>query len=233
MAHGLVRKTKSMNRTDIEECMRILAGERPGFHSEADFQHELAMGLRKEGRSVRLEVPTKITLNAVADLKSEVDIVIREREEVTVIELKYVTMEDSINHGGEDFNLGKNWGTNLSRFDCLADLHRVEAMKSSPLGAKRGFSIFLTNAEDAWTARAPGKPIMAEEFRIHEGHRLVPGSLDWNPPSPSVGSVSKKRLHPFSPIQISAEQSCIWRDYSNVTNTKGGNLQFRYLLLEA
>ena len=211
--------------------MSRVAAVRPVFHSEADFQHELAMELRRSGYGVRLEVPHSIAVNG-AQVGAELDILVIEpkTQRRTAIELKYVTARKTVVHAGETFNLCQNWGTNLSRFDCWADFQRVGGLVAAG-GAHCGFAIFLTNAEDAWLVDAGPTGIMAQQFSIHDNRNVATGAvMDWVPNAPPVGSVLKKRLPPYSPITVQTHTVCTWTDYSVLPEPNG---RFRYLLLAA
>jgi hypothetical protein len=218
-----------MNPRDITTCMSKMACVRPVFHSEADFQHELAMELDRSGYGVRLEVPHSIAING-ASLGAELDILVIEPKtrRRTAIELKYVTAQKTVVHAGETFNLCKNWGTNFSRFDCWADFQRVGGIVAAG-HAHCGFAVFLTNAEDAWHVDAGPTATMARQFSIHDNRNVAAGAvLDWAPIRPTVGSVSKKRLPPYSPITVPTPTVCTWTDYSALP---GPNGRFRFLFL--
>lgn len=223
-----------MNPDYLHKTLKALSVRRPIFHSEADFQHELALELNQAGWACRLEVPIEISLKGER-VKAEIDLVARSEKEglSTAIELKYVSSKLLTSFNGEEFNLAQNWGVNLSRFDCLADWQRVASIVDSGY-AQEGFAVFMTNYEDAWTRDlAKGKnPPMAMEMSIHEGRKFRKGdALDWYPQTPTVGSVSKRRLPPYAPIICPASISCAWTDYCQIGAGKNG--QFRYLLLKA
>ena len=164
-----------MNAQEISDCMSRVAAVRPLFHSEADFQHELAMELRRSGHQVRLEVPYSIAING-AQVGVQLDILVIEpkTQQRTAIELKYVTARKTVVHAGETFNLCQNWGTNLSRFDCWADFQRVGGLIAAGQ-ADCGFAVFLTNAEDAWLIDASTTGIMAQKFSIHDNRNVAAG----------------------------------------------------------
>lgn len=217
-----------MTPPQLHQHLAHLSHRRPVFNSEAEFQHELAMELDRSGYEVRLEVPRIVTLNG-SKVRVEIDLLVKQTT-WTAIELKYVKQATVIEHGGESFDLAHTWGTNLSRFDCLADVRRVEALVESN-HAQRGFAIFMTNAPSAWQEDVASTSNIAGEFSIHDGRRLPQGQpLNWRPTTPPVGSVTSKRLHPFCPIVLAREQTCQWTDYSNLNHKAGG---FRYLLLSA
>ena len=220
-----------MNTETLEKILTRVAARRPVFHSEADFQHELALELGRSHHAVRLEVPIQIKIkNQQVGIELDLLATDPESEVVSAIELKYITAPLEVTNGGESFSLSANWGTNLSLFDALADFERVGAAIMAGK-AKQGFTILLTNSTTAWSRDVMNTSILARAFSIHEGRQLFAGeALDWCPPSPGVGSVSKKRLFPYAPVQIPKDQRCRWRDYSRVN---GANGIFRYLMLEA
>ena len=211
--------------------MRALAARRPVFHSEADFQHELAMEFSRAGFDLRLEVPFSVNLNG-HQVAVELDLLLidRQTKQKAAVEIKYVKSAASIVHNGENFDLKHTWGTNLSRFDCLADFQRVGRLKAAG-AVDFGFSIFLSNASEAWDRDAGNDRIMARQFSIHDGRPLAAGAVfDWEPAQPGRGSVSVKRLPPYTPISVPCVATCTWVDYSYFQQKNG---RFRYLLLEA
>lgn len=216
-----------MTKEELNETLKSLASRRPVFHSEADFQHELALELVSQRYQVRLEVPKDITVNKET-VKAEIDLLISREGIWTAIELKYVKKPSTITHDGETFELKGTWGTNLSRFDCLADSRRVEAIINAG-HASVGYSVFLTNVPDAWKIDSGRLNNMAKTFSIHEG-RVIKASvpLDWHPNQPSIGSVSAKRLSPHAPIVLHKERTLQWEDFSFFASS---NQVFRYLLL--
>ena len=215
----------------LHQVLGALSVRHPIFHSEADFQHELAMELHRHDYAVRLEVPIQVNLrNQPVGIQLDLLAINKESGRKTAIELKYITVALEHHIQGETFCLSDNWGTNLSLFDALADLLRVAAVVKEGK-ADQGFSVFITNAETAWSRNVLNVPIMGREFSIHEGRQLEAGRrLDWSPTTPSVGSVSKKRLAPYAPVEIPSSQTCRWSDYSRLT---GVGVKFRYLLLSA
>ena len=214
-----------MNKQDIIEALNILSEVRPVFHSEADFQHALAIVLVKKGYDCRLEIPYRIEVNGV-DVRAELDILVIEKgSEKTAIELKYVKKRYAANHNNEHFDLAESWGTNLSRFDCFADFQRVSALVNAGKATK-GFCIFLTNKNNAWRDDVTASGNLGSQFSIHEGRVLLAGEiLNWFG-NPHEGNVGTKRLPPYCPIEINQNVELKWADYSNQPTL------FRYLLLE-
>lgn len=219
-----------MTRKNLTAAMASLAMRRPVFHSEADFQHELAMEVSRTGFSVRLETPHTLNLNG-AGIPVELDLLFLnpQTKHKIALEIKYVKSGVTVVHDGENFDLKNTWGTNLPRFDCLADFQRVGKLKASG-AVDFAFTIFLTNSASAWVDNVGNSTIMARQFSIHEGRLINPGAfLNWVPANPGRGSVSVRRLFPYAPISIPQAAICTWADYSDFQIPNG---RFRYLLLE-
>jgi len=65
-----------MEENELHKALKYLSNRRPVFHSEADFQHELALELERFSYQVRLEVPKQIQLNG-SNVKAEIDLLIQ------------------------------------------------------------------------------------------------------------------------------------------------------------
>ena len=216
-----------MNAASLDKILQNLSHRRPVFHSEADFQHELAIWIQSAGWDVRLEVPRPIAVNQ-ASMTAEIDLLIRKNGEWTAIELKYVKKSTHVVHGDEQFHLAGSWGTNLSRFDCWADYRRIESIVAAG-HAQQGHAVFLTNVAPAWNKDVGPTRNLASMFSLHEGRTVPAGSsLNWTPATPTAGSVSAKRLPPYAPVLVSRAQACRWTDYSQLGQPGG---TFRYLML--
>ena len=99
-----------MNLQILKRAMRALAARRPVFHSEADFQHELAMEFSRAGFDLRLEVPFSVNLNG-HQVAVELDLLLidRQTKQKAAVEIKYVKSAASIVHNGENFDLKHTW----------------------------------------------------------------------------------------------------------------------------
>lgn len=216
-----------MNTHQITDILSQVGTSRPVFHSEADFQHELALRMSLCGFRVRLEVPFSIQVNGVM-VAAQLDMLVFGPEQRrTAIELKYVTAKKAVEHAGETFTLKQNWGTNLSRFDCWADFQRVGGLVAAQ-HADKGFAIFLTNVADAWNVDVGETVNLGRQFSVHQDRNVTANTmLDWvgNPPTDTVG---RKRMPPYSPVTVPQQTSCCWRDFSDL---QGSNGRFRFLLL--
>jgi hypothetical protein len=217
-----------MNISQLGNILESLSKRRPIFHSEADFQHELAIELKIEGFSCRLERPVSVKYNG-KEVTAYVDILAKcnNGEKWTAIELKYVTVKLDYTHGGERFTLANNWGPNLSRFDCLADWLRVSKIVESR-HAENGYSIYLTNSEKAWSDNIMRLGNLGAAFSIHGGREICANDqMDW-PKGIKLSSVSDKRLNPYAPIVAPSNQVIKWVEYSNFAVSNG---ILKYLIL--
>lgn len=154
------------------EVLQTLSERRPVFHSEADFQFELAWELRNRGwADVRLERPHRLT-SGVQYLDVEA---VDRQGAVWAIELKYWTKELVGDVNGEDFALKTQSAHDLNRYALFKDIHRVETLIRERRVAK-GRVIAITNDTAYLKEGRPGT--LDEDFRLTEG-RLVHGGLEW------------------------------------------------------
>lgn len=215
-----------MTKNELITVIQSLANSRAVFHSEADFQHELAMALnQKTNKEIRLEkpfadIPIKPGLKTTT--KIELDILVV--TEGLGIELKYKTKEVQLTVNNEDFNLRNHGAQNLGRYDFFDDIRRVQELKRSGL-VNRGIVVFLTNDPTYWNQST--RRNLSKQFSMHEGRIINEKStLGWEG-NPAVGSVTKKRLAPFNPITIEHKIELSWKSYSRI-----GDSEFKFLLIE-
>ena len=142
---------------DITECFDNL---RPIFHSEADFQFELAWEIQKKytDAKVRLEYPVELD-----GTRKYIDIYVKNGNNEYFIELKYKTKGLEIKHEGEDYTLTNQSAQNLASYDFLKDVQRVETLG-------KGYAILLTN-DTAYETR-DGKDTMYNDFAVNEGREI-------------------------------------------------------------
>lgn len=180
----------------LEGCLRSLAGKRPVFHSEADFQFALTqeieetwrkIGKRKErrGSCIRLEYPFRTTFDDERDKYVDIVIILDDSSldgsRMIPIELKYKTAELScdVSAGSkneEEFNLRNHSAHDLAMYDCLKDIERIEKLLNDDnVDAKEGYTIWLTNdmyypngPKDYFETKEKERPkTNADAFRIH------------------------------------------------------------------
>lgn len=189
----------------LQQTLSSLAARRPVFHSEADFQHELALEIRTlyPTVSVRLEVPRRPI--------GEIDLILRQGATQMLIELKFKTRGSRFTWQEEEFWLHTQAATPLGRYDALKDIARIEQ------SGLPGLAIFLTNEPSYWS----GTPSRGNgsEFSLHESRKLSGCTLKWADVRP--GSVGALRLEPIS---LKGTYTFNWANYSTVAGH-----DFRYL----
>ncbi|MCY3918487.1 MAG: hypothetical protein OXG38_01615 [Chloroflexi bacterium] len=200
---------------DVEATLKQLAHERPVFHSEADFQHAFAWGLRERfpDLRVRLEYPLPSESGG-----AYADIWLPTPEGPVVLELKYWTRETRVTWADEEFSLRDQSANDIRRYDFLKDVSRVERLVADKR-ARAGAVIAITNDHLYWQEGRPNT--VDAEFRIHEGRRLS-GTMRWSDAA-SAGTTQSRE----APITLRGEYLPAWRPYSTVPGGPYG--EFRYL----
>ena len=202
---------------DIEATLKYLAGDRPIFHSEADFQHALAWGLRERfpGLPVRLEYPLPPESG-----RAYADIWLPTREGPVVLELKYWKRDLRVTIDGEMFTLGNQDARDINRYDLIKDITRVERLVDAE-HARAGAVIAITNDPGYWRKGRPNT--VDADFRIHDGRRLT-GTVGWADAASDGTKQSRE-----APLTLRGEYRPAWQPYSKVA--RGRFTEFRYLLL--
>jgi hypothetical protein len=201
---------------DIVRIIRLLARQRPMFHSEADFQLALAWEIQKQHPhySIRLEykpknIPDRIFL----------DIYIENKSEQYAIELKYKTRAIKHQHGKELFTLLDQSAQDIGRFDFLYDVGRLEQVVGSQKKTN-GYALLITNDFSYWNKS--NRKTVDSDFRLHEG-RKIKGNLKWG----SKASMGTKKGRNFA-IKLHGIYNAKWQNYSCPSDDKYGT--FKYLL---
>ena len=200
---------------DVYRPLERLAGRRPLFHLEADFQHPLAWQIQLDNptASVRLETRPQRGIH--------LDLLIQLGGERIAIELKYLVARFEGVVGRELFDLPNQGAHDISRHDVVKDVVRVEGLLASGL-ADSGWVIALSNDSTYWRPGTKRDPIDAM-FRLHEGRQLG-GVLQW---SPRAGQGTTR--HRDQPLALQNVYTCGWRDYATVTSAAGRAVQLRHL----
>ena len=220
----------SINRKFIQSALGSLKLNRRVFHSEDDFQHELAWTIRdslKGKVQIRLERPFELSAekNPAEVDAMHVDILIRPDNSANwvALELKHKTQALEcrlpIKGSKEQFNLKTQGAQNHSRYDFWQDVHRLERLIKAGM-VTRGYAIMLTNDHHYWQERDP--TTQDREFNLHEGLK-VQGKLSWVCGDSSL----KKKGRRQCSIRLREEYQLEWKPYSEINGQ-----EFRYLLLE-
>lgn len=212
-----LRYNKNMN---ILAAIETLSHKRKAFHSEADFQFSLAWEIQesKPECQVRLEYSPSAINPAV-----HIDICVLFKNEVIPIELKYLKKKLKFQENGEQFDLRDNGAQDISRYDFLKDVQRIEHFKQSLPGVKQGYVILLTNDPAYWTAKN-NRNTIDNSFLIDEG-KSITGKLAW---AEHAGPGTMKGRE--KPIEIEGCYFVQWHDFSFVNSSSAGT--FRYLMID-
>jgi hypothetical protein len=203
---------------DWSATMHQLAIERPLFHSEADFQHALAWKLHEIHSHARV----RLEYRPFVDERIYIDIWMGIRPDPIAIELKYLTRGLSVQIDEEQFNLANQAAQDLSRYDVVKDIVRLERVcRERRAGA--GYAVLLTNDQGYWQ-HSPRSTTVDAAFRVHEG-RILTGDVSWS----VVASKGTTRGREES-LKLQGSYQIQWKDYSLVTHAPGG--RFRYLVVE-
>jgi hypothetical protein len=197
---------------DLPAVLSDLATRRPVFHSEADFQHELAWEIHtkyaRQGVQLRLEYPLAKV--------GTIDIWARMGSRTYAIELKYKKERFHGDVGSEQFSFNTDGAHPLTRYDAFLDMGRVE--RACTRGADCGYALFLTNDSLYWRREATKG---SRSFSMHDGREITPGILSW--PKTALKFIEARP----APIQVQRNTKLEWHPYSQISSLE---TEFRYLL---
>ena len=199
---------------DINAVLADLSESRGVFHSEADFQHALAWQLHK----VMPDSQIRLEFNPFPDDRKRMYVDIWLPIEGVAIELKYATRKLDTEWSGERFALKSQAAQDLTRYDFLKDIQRLERLVVERR-AKLGFGVLLTNDTSYWNLGR--RNTVDTDFRIHENRHLT-GELQWSDRA-SKGTTKGRE----DPIWLRGSYDVRWQDYSVVSS--GTYRVFRYL----
>jgi hypothetical protein len=199
----------------IEPLIERLAQRRPIFHSEADFQHEVAIELRAmdPDLKIRLEYPFSL------DKRACLDIYLRKSEAQAGLELKYLCRSADLFIGTEHFRLAHQRAHDIRRYDVCKDVMRLEAFCKDR--AASGGVLVLTNDPAYWQPRRRCDTFDAK-FDLSD-RRVLTGTLAWGSGTGKGTSIGRE-----APLVITGSYTLAWRDYSDVGGV-GGRLRYLYI----
>lgn len=203
---------------DLNPLMANLAYERPIFHSEADFQHALAWQIHTAHPEARIRLETR------PERGIRLDLLVRIADETIAIELKYLVSRVDQVLFGERFNLPNQAAQDISRYDFLKDVARVERFVADGI-ADRGIALALSNDQGYWHSGTKLDPVDLM-FRLYEG-REISGALSWGL---MAGAGTTKGRE--EPLTLTGRYKSSWQDYSSIEGPSGKPIVFRYLLFE-
>ena len=126
--------------------------------------------------------------------------------------MKYWKRALRVISGGERFDLVDRRAYDISRYDFLRDLKRVERMVRSGHAA-RSAVVALTNDPLYWTAGT--EDTVDAAFRLHEG-RLLSGELAWGPDA-GLGTTKGREQS----LRFVGAYRCHWLPYSRLPGQYG------------
>ncbi len=197
-----------------------LKEKRPIFHSEADFQHSLAVKIKEESKEENLEVRLERRVSSDKKDKNYVDIVLLNEDYEIFIELKYKTKlpknKKNFKVKEEKFLISNQGAQDLGRYHFFSDIKDLENIKLKGK-QKKAFAIFLTNDSLYWEGSRKGN--IAENFEIKHERQINPGHFDWKK--------YKKWTDSYKSINLKGIYKFKWEDYSLIENT-----EFKFLMVE-
>ena len=210
---------KIAGSVDLGSLLQRLAGRRPVFHSEADFQHAFAWEAHSMDPQLRVRLETHPEPGVRLDLLlSRADL-----DRHTAVELKYLTASWVGDVAGEHFELKNHGAQDVRAYDAVKDIGRLERFVAGKQNWN-GVFIALTNEPSFWRPVTHGRATNADAFRIYEGVTLT-GSRRWGP-NTGPGTMRGREVA----IDLQGSHPLTWRDYAKVDNQARG--AFRALALE-
>jgi hypothetical protein len=211
---------------DLEKIVIDLSQRRKSFHSEADFQHELAHDLRVQYSELeyRLEYPRSL-LEGVKR-PGAIDLAaLQYCKPVLCLELKYKTSLLKCEIDGEMFELKKHGASSNGQYDIIKDIEEIERLKNLYPKMKCAM-IAITNDSGYWKTHAKDDASY-RDFSLHDG-RLLHGNLEWRPKGDpmAVQKFFRTQGARAKNLQVRGKYDIQWKLYP------GGN-GFRYLIIEA
>jgi len=189
---------------DVHATMRKLAERRPIFHSEADFQHELAWQMRLDCKDICIRLEYRI---GGSSKREHIDIIAYNNPTFHVFELKYKVHLMDCEYNREKFSLRAQGGDDVSYILYLQDIERLERNFDKCGPNVVTYPIFLTNFLKFRTGRD-------SYCNIIEGQKL-------------------QGLHRYRNKSASLSRRYVmrWRDFSTVT-CNGKSRSFIYGIAE-
>jgi len=134
-----------LNLEAIKDIMKKLAEKRPIFHSEADFQHELAIIIKDYFNNAKIRLEKPYILSCGKNMKKiKLDMEIRINDKKYAIELKYKTKSFEYELDDDKFNLTNQAAQNDGSYLFAKDTIRIQKLIKQH-NFNNGFAIFLTN----------------------------------------------------------------------------------------
>jgi hypothetical protein len=180
--------------------------------SQVDLRDKLVARLLAEGYKIQTNRDLGV---------DKVDILAVMGEEEIAIEVRYKTALLQTIYNGTTIDLKNQAAQDISRYDFLKDLEKLEKVTSHRPGTK-GYAILITNDHSYWNPSTRSSSV-DEDFRLHHG-RKVHGKLSWK--HASSGTTQNRE----EPIVIRDEYTLVWNPFLTVEAKK--NERFQILIVE-
>ena len=178
----------------LDELLNRLSIRRPVFHSERDFQLELAWEAKLADPGIQVFLETRPARGMHLDVAFEKDGC------YTAVELKYLTRGWSGEVNGQHYDLKTHSAHDRGRYGVVRDVWRVEQFASRP--NSNGAVVVLTN--DPSYLSPSSRASRDAAFRIHDGAVLA-GLRAWDGSPPSRDMVD---------LKLAGSYQLQWSDYS-------------------
>lgn len=217
----------NMNRAlaelDLPSVMGAISRRRPVFHSEADLQQELAwqVHLAHPDMQVRLEV--RVPEPSRPGHRERVDLLLEGTQGWIAVEVKYLTDKLNVVHDGEVFDLPRQAAQDISGYDVVKDIYRVEHFVRTGF-AVAGAVLVISNDAAYWTDPAHGRVTGAAAFRLYEGTTLT-GDRAWGD---RAGPGTRRNREAL--LALTGTHVLRWVNFSTLPEVRRGH--FRALLVE-
>ncbi|CAM4490089.1 hypothetical protein FHS16_005136 [Paenibacillus endophyticus] len=153
--------------------------------------------------------------------KSKVDIWTENGNAQYAIEVRYKTAELNTIFSGQSVHLKRHAAQDISRYDFLKDVEKLEMVVAQRPGAK-GYAILLTNDRNYWE-KSKRLSSVDEDFRIHQG-RIIHGQLSWK--NASGGTIHNRE----EKIMINGHYRLDWKPFKILGSKK--NELFQMLIID-
>ncbi|MGB3185154.1 MAG: hypothetical protein WBG36_04525 [Ornithinimicrobium sp.] len=213
----------TLAQIDLPAVLSALAERRPVFHSEADLQQELAWQVRLAHPDVGVRLEVRVPEPSRPGRRERVDLLFRCGRGAVVVEVKYLTDALSGVHDGEEFELPRQGAQDVSAYDVVKDIFRVEHFVMTGL-ADAGAVLVVSNDPAYWVDPAHGRVTGAAAFRLYDGSSLT-GERAWGERS---GPGTRKGREDAIPLH--GNHRLRWRDFSSLPGVGSG--RFRFLLVD-
>lgn len=214
-----------MTITILNNIIKSMAGNRPFFYSEFDFQHYLALELKANGYDVFLEYPVKV------GNVCHIDIIAKKDGVFYPIELKYKT-KAMICPGlfGTSHQLQSHRAYEKNRYLFWKDVDRLEKLKKQYEGKiGEGYAVFLTNDDSYYLPLSAIPSSIDRMFRIHPGMNVH--NIDWNGTADAPDYVTSHSSYKHFRL-LKSYVVPNWQQYSIVNDSKTGKRNdFKFLAL--